>query len=221
MEIPKYHIDKLLSLDRLPAEKRAEIENNPEFLRIKSKIRKKMKGMPVPETFFRELLGRITALLHIDLRSILLGAWANIEALSQYLDIEKYPPAETVVVPLADHQLTSEHSPSLQPFLNEISLGKIPVRLLLDLSLQGVILTIRDRSIKAVSLAACRGDCRISVAGQPLLDLKKADFLQNEDIVLGDGIPIGDLQKDGRAAIEQLLGSQPELPTRQAGQPVH
>ncbi len=122
------------------------------------------------ESVVEEVGEQIGKLSDIGLDDILLRAWAKYRHLRQYRDAEKYPPDETILVPLAEHSVTSTHKPYVEILVGERRVGRITFEIQLKLDLEGVVLKVRDGKIWEVKSGRCRGEGRITVGAATLIE---------------------------------------------------
>ncbi|UCE06852.1 MAG: hypothetical protein JSW07_02085 [bacterium] len=205
MQITQTTLKKFFSLEELSNSRFAELEKSKEFKSIRGKISKKLKGMPVPKDFFKLMLNQVSDLLNIDMRAILVNAWTKSGKFFEYSDMEKYPADETFYVPLAEHTITSEHKPSLKPVINNISLGEIVFTIILELTLKGAVLKIRDGRIIEVFLDAGKGKGAIKYGDFSILEKEIEELKLPGSIRLGKGIPINEQVGDVYHIIDEII----------------
>ncbi|MFZ0390261.1 MAG: hypothetical protein WAN36_07350 [Calditrichia bacterium] len=145
-----------------------EVMANPQFLKVKEEISGELKGMALPDAFFKQMIGKFNQLLHIDLGRILNNAWKANSFLQKHPAFQTLNQPEPVYIPLSDHQILSEHLPALQPIVNEVSLGEIKLQVYLELNLKNVVLKIQNRSIREAAIGACLGNCSIKYNDIPV-----------------------------------------------------
>ncbi|MFQ5708657.1 MAG: hypothetical protein ACE5HO_14475 [bacterium] len=183
-------LSRFFPLEQLSQDRLSEITESKEFSSIKAKIARELKGVPVPASLFELMLKQVHDLLDIDLATILARAWSQHRALQDYLDQKKYPPGESVLVPLLEHTIISEHAPSLEPTINDLPLGEITFNVNLELKLQGAVLKIQDGKIKQFSIGSCQGKGSVKYAEFPILEQESSEWPLGGTIDLGDGVAI-------------------------------
>jgi hypothetical protein len=103
---------------------------------------------------------------------------------------EKYPPEESILVPLSTHEVKSVHHPSLEIFIDDHPLGKMVFDLTVTLKLKGIILKIQDARIKKIRTGECRGTGVFKFGEIVLLKKESEDIPLPGSISLGDGIAL-------------------------------
>lgn len=173
-----------------------EISGKDDFDSFKGLVADALKNVPVPGNIAALVIEQLSDLLNIDIRAILVKAWSENEALQKYLNPDLYPPGEDVQVALAEHSVVSEHTPSLQPVINGIPVGELSFHIILNLTLKGVILHVRDGRIMEVASAACEGGGEVSFGEYTLLKKEPAAWDLPGRISLGEGVPIRDYSEE-------------------------
>ncbi len=129
---------------------------------------------------------------------ILLPAWSKLEQLQQYRDRDKFPPEETVLVPLHTHTVSSTHAPEILLKLNETELGRLALAVELELELEGILLEVRDARIRQIQAgrAAGRGQlsCSFRDANLYSVERRSRSYRLAGGISLGDGFEIPALE---------------------------
>ena len=191
------------------------LENRAELRKLKEELSGAVENLPVSKSFMSQILNQFKELLNIDIRTILLNAWKQSINFEKYLNLENTPPGEAVILPLADHKISSEHTPYLQPYLNDIALGEIKFHINLNLQLSGVIIKIQDQKITEINLGSCRGDCQITYKDVVLLDKKGMQFALHNSLQSLSDLPIREILKPDATL------PQPETPPGSAAASVH
>ena len=168
----------------------SRVVESSEFAHIKQGIAREMKGVREPSSFYELVIRQLTDLLNIDMSDILIGAWRKQQEIMQYRDANKYPSGEVNIVPLIEHTVTSRHSPTIQPIINDVSLPKIKFDVILKLKLNGVMLKILDGKIMEILVGSCTGNGSIEYEGLAVLEKETSPFTFPASIVLKEGIRI-------------------------------
>lgn len=184
MEATNYYLNDLLSSNNKLKIPFNGIAKSEQFKEIRELLTKKLNGIPLPSQFFKIFLSQLNELLHLDLGGILANAWKKSEILQRYMDVHKFPSDETVLLPLKDHRIISDHSPLMKPFVNGISVGEIPLQIHLELDLKGVLLKIQDRHLGEISVDSCEGFCSVKYNEMTIYETSGITFA-------GMTIPIG------------------------------
>lgn len=165
--------------------------HSQEFSQVKQSIAKEVKGVPLTASFYEKMVRELPQSLDIEIKDILVWAWRKRGEIIQYRDKKKYPPGETHLVPLLEHTVISEHSPTIQPVINNVELPtKIKFDIVLKLKIKGAMLGIRDGKIMEILTGSCTGSGSIQYAGIAVLEKKTAPFTLPGTINLGEGITI-------------------------------
>jgi hypothetical protein len=220
MEKKRYTLAKFFNLDGLSKEEVQSMGDQPTFTSMGDKMQdgKKSQGGSIPPFLqgqvFRVMISKLNELLDkVDIiEDILAVTWSKSEELFDYLDTEKHPPDEVCMLPLTEHEITSEHAPSIEPYMKDQSLGKFIFNIGVNLMIQGVILEIQGGKIKKVHIGSCVGSGSIGCQDSPLLDIPEKEV---EDIGgvadLGDGVAI----KRGGETEEESSFDSPTVETSQ------
>ena len=189
-------LNQFFSFKELSKERISEIAKSKEFSSLREKISKELKGLPVPDAFFEQMIKQVSELLNIDVGTILGSAWSKYEEFLEYRDQEKYPPEEIVLVPLAEHTIISEHAPCLRPQINKVSLGEIKFDISLELALKGVILKIQNGKIMEATLGSCEGKGSVKHGDFSILERQTEPFSVPGSLSLGEGLAIPGPRED-------------------------
>lgn len=199
-------LNQFFAIKDLPKKKLSEIVKSKEFNPIKKEMSKELKGIPIPEKFFEEILKQLSDLLDIDIRAILLSVWGKSEEFQKYLDAHNYPPDETVLVPLAEHTITSEHNPSLKSFIDKVPIGNMTFHINVELTLKGVIAKIQNGKLWGGSIGSCSGKGAITFGNEHILEKESQPISMPGSIDLSDGIPIHDTAEDLHSILSKIVG---------------
>lgn len=199
-------LNHFLSIKDLSKKQLSEIVKSKEFKPVKDKMTKQLKGIPVPKKFFEEIFNQLSELLNIDIRAILLSVWAKSEEFGKFLNTDDYPPGEIVLVPLAEHTITSEHDPSLKSFLNKIPLAEMKFHINVELALKGAILKIQDGKIMGGTIGSCAGKGSITYGDDHVLIEKESEPWELPgSIDLSSGIPIQEQLDDFQEILSKII----------------
>ncbi len=138
---------------------------------------------------------KIVESLDFGMAEHILGpAWKKLEVLQQYRNPDEFPPEETVLVPIAEHTVTSAHSPHVEIRLKQVQVGRLDLSVELVLELKGVLLEVQGGVIRRVQAGSCQGRGRLACRFRDKEVWKverssgKIDFAGG--LPLGNGIPI-------------------------------
>ncbi|MFB3057724.1 MAG: hypothetical protein ACE1ZQ_11260 [Ignavibacteriaceae bacterium] len=197
-------LNDFFSTDQVIDEQLDKLEKSEHFTTLKEKV---FKTVRLPAGIYKLLIRQVSDLLNINILEILAGGWGKYSEFLEYLDKEKYPPDETVFVPLIEHKLISKHSPSLQLVINEKSLGKIEFDVNLEFLLKGAILKIRDGKIMGVKFGTVEGKGDVQYDGFKLFEAKSHPIGLPVNIDLNPGIPIIDPGEGASKMIDEVVQS--------------
>lgn len=195
-------LEQIFGTEELSKQRLAALVGGKELEPIRKKMTKELKGLPVPDGFFDLMLGKVRDLLKVDLVAILVNAWVGSETFRSFVDQQTVADDETLLVRLAEHTITSEHTPSLKPSINNVPLGEIKFHLLIDLALKGVVLSIQDGRLIEFTIGSCEGRGSLKCANVTIVDKEFEPVGLTGSVDLGDGIPLG----LGGEEVAELLG---------------
>lgn len=170
---------------------------NDNLTTLEGDIKEQLPKVPF-KTIRKELMVKLGEVLSVGLEEILGSAWTKYRGIREYADLEKHPPGETVLLPLADHKIESAHSPHVDLMVRNVLLGSIGLDIALVLTLESVVLKLQGGKIRSIQAGSCQASGSLSCAVRtknvekellgveqetPKLDLAVA-------IPLGDGIEI-------------------------------
>jgi hypothetical protein len=176
--------EKEISQDRW-----AVVEASERMSSLKEKVSEEAKGIRWPMAF-KEISTKVGDLLNINLADIMVGAWKKSREILEYLHREKYSPDETLLVPLAEHTIQSEHHPYIEILIQDKPVGKIEFSINLALTLKGMVLKIKGGKIMEILTGSCQGKGAIKCENFVILERKTESFALPGSINLGEGIGI-------------------------------
>ena len=197
-------LNDFFSTDQVIDERLDKLEESEHFTTLKEKV---FKSVRLPAGIYKLLIRQVSDLLNIDILEILARGWGKYSEFLEYLDKEKYPPDETVFVPLIEHKLISKHSPSLQLVINEKSLGKIEFDVNLEFLLKGAILKIRDGRIMGAKIGTVEGKGDVQYDGFKLFEAESQPIGLPVNIDLNPGIPIINPGEDASKMLDEVVKS--------------
>ena len=145
---------------------------------------------PVRQMVVEEVTRRFGELLDIRLTDIMAGAWCKYASLLRYADPQQYPPAESVVVPLVDHDIDSKHSPAIEVVINNVPVWKLTFSVDLVLNMKGAILRIQDARIREIRPGEVNAKGAITFGPVVIAERTSDTLTLPGSINLGEGIPI-------------------------------
>ena len=165
------------------------VESEGQTTSLREIVAKEAKNIKWPGVF-GVIVKKIEELLDIGISDIMVKAWAKYKALLKYTDREKYPPDQTILVPLVEHKIESEHHPHIDIMIDDKPFAKIEFQIDVELLLKGMVLKIRDGKIKEVNVGSCEGKGSIKCGEYVILEKEMEPFSLPSSVDLGDGIPI-------------------------------
>lgn len=125
----------------------------------------------------------------LDVLAPLFGAWTKYRQLRQYADPTQYGPDETLLLSLREHTISASHRPTLEVLIGEQVVKKISFEIVLALTMEAVVLEVRDARIREIVAGRCRGKGSVKCAGATLVE-QSTRTIELPGIALGAGIPI-------------------------------
>lgn len=129
--------------------------------------------------------------LDIRFSTVIAGAWAKAASLRQYRDKSLAEPDETFLLSMAKHSIQSKYKPSIEMLVNGTALDSLPFEIVVQLALEGLVLTIKNGRITELRLGKCQASGKIGCRGYPLFEQKSRSFAAPGALTLGQGVPIG------------------------------
>ena len=126
---------------------KSRLEKSDRIASLREKVSNSV-GKPGWPMALEEIFKKTVDLLDISVLDLLVGGWDTYQGLKKYRDKEKYPSTQSVLVPLAEHTVKSEHHPRIEIFINDEPVGTIGFEITLTFTARGVILLIQDGRIK-------------------------------------------------------------------------
>ena len=181
--------------EHLSGEPLKQLESETRFQQMRNRIESELKNFKLPEGFYELMLTQLLDLLNIEIPDLMVNSWSKYEELTKYLNKEKYPPDKTYYVPLVAHTVVSEHSPHLEPTINRIALGKIKIKVIFKIKLDGALLKVRDGQIEGFTLGKGSGSGSVAVADVQLVERSSKPWDIPKAFTLKKPMAIPDLRK--------------------------
>ena len=134
------------------------------------------------------LADKVLQMLDVPLLGVLLSAWKKYRDVKQIAGSEDHSAREKV--PLARHTLNSEHHPYLEIRLKGVPVETIHFTVIVDLVLEGFVLTIQDRKITAVETGRIKGQGSLALETSVVLEKDFGSIQLPGRIALGEGVPL-------------------------------
>jgi hypothetical protein len=145
---------------------------------------------PVRRMLVEEAARRFGDMLDIRLTDVIAGAWCKYASLLQYADPQQYPADESVLVPLAEHDIDSKHSPAIEIFVNNTPVLHLTFSVDFVLSLKGAILRIQDARIREIRTGEVKARGAITFGPIVIAERESGAFALPGSMDLGEGIAI-------------------------------
>lgn len=168
---------------------KSRLEKSDRIASLREKVSNSV-GKPGWPMALEEIFKKTVDLLDISVLDLLVGGWDTYQGLKKYLDKEKYPSTQSVLVPLAEHTVKSEHHPRIEIFINDEPVGTIGFEITLTFTARGVILLIQDGRIKEAKTGEIKAKGSLKCEGALLLEQDFRPIPLPGSVDLGDGIPI-------------------------------
>jgi hypothetical protein len=146
-----------------------QVEETRKYSALKEKLGQATRSLHWPGAFDLTMKSLGKLLEETGLYDIIANAWRENEEFGEFSDPEQHPPDETILVPLADHTIRSEHHPYLEIMLDQKVLGRIDVKIELTLNAKGFILEINRGELQSVQTGTLNGEGRVFCEGIQLL----------------------------------------------------
>ena len=165
----------LFSSDQVRNQDTKSLETTPSFVTIKNALKQKAASIGWPG-LMNAVISRLPDLLGVSIKPILSRAWAKHIELQRYLEGGEESSDETVILALAEHEITSNHQPSVQILLDEHLLAEICLDIHLTMLLKGFNLLIQNGRIRECRTGSCVCGGSLSCEGITLLEKKTQEF---------------------------------------------
>jgi hypothetical protein len=145
---------------------------------------------PVRQMVVEDVTRRFSELLDIRLAAIMASAWSRYAMLRKYADPKQHPPDESVIVPLAEHDIDSKHSPAIEVLMNNTPVTKLTFAVKLTLTVKGVALRVQNARIREIRPGEVTAKGKISYGTAVIAERKSRTLTLPGSIDLGEGFPI-------------------------------
>jgi hypothetical protein len=172
-----------------PTEIKSRLEKSDRIASLHEKISSTV-GKPGWPMAIEEIYRKTADLLNISVLDLLVGGWNTYQGLKKYRDREKYAPTQSILVPLAEHTVKSEHHPHLEISINEEPAGTVDFEIRLTFIARGVILLIQDGRIKGAKTGEIKGKGSLTCEGTLLLEQDFRPIQLPGSVDLGEGVQI-------------------------------
>ncbi len=172
--------------------------SNEEWSRLESgkgvmELRRPLEGARLPGGWAglrNQILAEAGGLLDIRILDVMHWAWKKGRELEDYRDTERYPPDKTFSVPLAEHKITSTHTPHVDIRINDKKVGSIHFAVNIEIAIKAMTLEIRNARIKKIHSGDCKAKGSFFCEGFLLAERETEPLDLPGTIDLGEGLPI-------------------------------
>lgn len=178
------------------AEQLAKLAQSESFKSLRETLSRKAVGFKLPESFYEQMFKQVLDLMDLRIPEQMGSAWSRYQELRKYRDPEEYPPDETFLVPLAEHTIHLDYAPSIEPLVNDVSLGEVSFAVSLEATLKGAILKIQAGRILEIAVGSCEAKGSIAWEDVTLLERETEPIALPGVMDLEDGILIYDPSRD-------------------------
>ena len=180
---------QFFAFSELSPDKLMAIELIPKMLSLRTSTASKAPAIGWPATL-GEVIKQIGGLLEVPIPEIATAAWNKYRVLRKYTDGKKFPADRTFLVPLTRHTIKSAHKPYVEILVGQEVVGRIDFDISLELTLEGVLLKIRNGKIVELQIGSCTGRGAVRCENFLILEKESASFALPGSIALGAGLPI-------------------------------
>jgi hypothetical protein len=167
----------------------SKVESTEKLTKLKDDQQIFIKGIEW-KILRKEILKKLIDLLDIEVVKIIVKSWIDNDFFQQINQIKDAQPNETIIIPLAQHTITSTHNPYIEIIYNGKVVHTINFEVNVDFHFKAVNLSFQNKKLKEISSGEC------SINGEFLCE--KIKFLEAEIkkvnlpgmLNLGDGISI-------------------------------
>jgi hypothetical protein len=150
------------------------------------------KGLPnqILKKMAGEVGTRFGELLDVSLVDIMGSAWQKYASLWKYGDPQKYPPSESVLVPLGEHTIDSTHEPAIEVLVGDKPVVRLKFNIDVALKPKSAIVRIQGGRIKEIQPGEVHAEGKIKFGEVVLAEHTTRTVAFPRSINLGDGIAI-------------------------------
>src|SRR6266436_22895 len=143
---------------------------------FQERIDKEVKGIKWTAAM-PDLAAKVCELLDIKIPNIFLAAWKKARELQTALEKSKATPDEVVYLELTEHNINSDHKPSLDVRIKGATVKKIELGVQLGFKLRGFVLKIQNGGIREMQTGQCEAKGTIKY-GTLMIAEKKLELIK-------------------------------------------
>lgn len=112
----------------------------------------------------------IGELLDVGIPDVLANAWNKSAAVHEHLEKSRQSPGESFLLPLAEHTIESEHTPSIEVLKNGKPVAKLAFTARVVLTVEGAVLRIQNGDIREIQTGQVKGSGTLKCGGAVLVE---------------------------------------------------
>jgi hypothetical protein len=180
----------------LSGEQRQDVETQQQTAALKEALEKETEAFSWP-VIVDKIAEQIAAALSLPIKKILVSAWQKKRLFDQYRDRSESESDETILLPLAEHTIRSEHHPRIEVFFNGRLIHTITLDIALHLDLEGFMLTLRGGKLMDIQTGKCQAKGRVMYDKATLLKKDSEALSLPGTFHFGDdGLELNDQEED-------------------------
>jgi hypothetical protein len=137
-----------------------------------------------------DVVRELATSLRMPLSGLAIAAWNKRDEIRKYADASQYPPEQTNVVWLSEHELKQTFKPSVEVRVGGIPLPKLVFTASVTLTMHGAKLVIRSGKITHVRLGDVTAATQLSAGKAELVKRDVKKWSLPGELALGEGIRI-------------------------------
>jgi len=120
----------------------------------------------------KTIAGRMQELLDVEISDVLGSAWSKSKEIREAIKATKLNSNETVLIPLMEHTIESEHRPYVDIRQGQITLARVTFQVSLEVLLKGAELKIEKGRIQEIITGEAKTVGKLRLGGATLLERK-------------------------------------------------
>lgn len=144
-------------------------DSSPELSSLKSAFSRKPGSLAFGK-IIASTADKVRDLLDIRLTEIMVRAWNQSQQIREAIEQTKESEGETVLLPLVEHTIESEHRPSIELRQGRETIGKVVFRMKLALHVEGVQIKIEQGKIREILSGQVNAQGTVKVGDLKILE---------------------------------------------------
>ena len=150
----------------------ATIPPSNQWQEFQSRLGREIKTIKWPAAM-PDLASKIGELFDVELPDLLVSSWKKARELQEALEESRKSPEETIVLDLAEHQITNEYHPYLEIRIGGMPLPKkIEFKVQIVAGLKGINLKIQGGAITEIQAGSCDFEGKVKYQDLTIADKK-------------------------------------------------